>query len=255
MFCPYCGERYGKDEYITAEQRQYARRVAKEKVTKYTHDEVNKMLRRAFGGSSGNSLIKLTVKTSKYHERPISAHYRERNVDSALTCHECSVRFQVDGIFGFCPKCKAQQIRVYDANLAIIRREVEHRSNTQRSLRHAYAELVSTFELLCKRRAKKVTTDNGQFQSLEATRQFFQDHSGVDVFSELSDSESMHLRRVFQKRHLYTHGTEVIDERYIKHVREDAHLLGKAPTPSLSEFEAAADALRKVIDRIVLRTQ
>src|SRR5436309_15766407 len=65
MFCPYCGERYGKDEYITAEQRQYARRVAKEKVTKYTHDEVNKLLRRDFGGNYGNLLSNLTVKTYK----------------------------------------------------------------------------------------------------------------------------------------------------------------------------------------------
>jgi hypothetical protein len=179
----------------------------------------------------------------------------ERKVDSSLTCHQCNVRFQVDGIFGFCPKCKAEQTRVYDANLAIIRREVEQGPSADRALRHAYADLVSTFELLCKRRARKITAEKGQFQNLEATRQFFKQHCSVDVFAQLNDSEWLYLRRLFQKRHLRTHATEVIDDRYINQIPEDTHLLGRPPALSLAEFEAAAEALRMVVDRIVLTTK
>ena len=173
------------------------------------------MLEPTFGGSRGNSLVKFTVRTFSYHERTIRPRYHERKVDSALTCHQCRTRFQVDGIFGFCPHCKVEHIRIYDANLVIVKQEVERASDAQRALRHAYGDLVSTFELICKRRALKITSEPGRFQNLAATRRFFAEHSGMDVTADLDDSEWLNVRRVFQKRHLYTHGTEFIDERYI----------------------------------------
>ena len=254
MFCPYCGEEGGKGDFLTADQAQHAKNVAKEKARKCAHDELNRMLQRTFGRSSGNSLVKFTVRTSSYQERTVRPRYRERKVDSALTCHQCSTRFQVDGIFGFCPHCKVEHIRIYDANLAIIRQEVERASDAQRALRHGYGDLVSTFELICKRRASRITSEPGRFQNLAATRQFFAEHSGMDVIADLADSEWLNVRRVFQKRHLYTHGTEFIDERYIAVVPEDENLLGKAPALSMREFECAAQGIRKVINLIVLRT-
>lgn len=255
MCCPYCGQEGGKGDFLTADQLQHAKNVAKEKATKYAHDQLNRMLQRTFGGSRGNSLVKFTVRTSSYHERTIRPRYRERKVDSALTCYQCSTRFQVDGIFGFCPHCKAEHIRIYDANLAIIRQEVERAPDAQRALRHAYGDLVSTFELICKRRALKITSKPGRFQNLEETRRFFAEQSGIDVIADLADSEWLDVRRVFQKRHLYTHGTEFIDERYIAVVPEDKDLLGKEPALSMREFEDAARAVRKIIDSIVVRTK
>lgn len=177
MFCPYCGEQFGKEEFYTKSQLDYTRRVGEEKALKYMHDEFNKMLHKTFGRSSGNSAFKFKVTTKPYRERSISPTYMEHKVDSALTCHECGVRFQVDGIFGFCPKCRAEHLRIYDVNLSIIRQEVEKGSNPERSLRHAYSDLVSTFELLCKRRAKRVTTASGRFQNLKATQEFFLTHT------------------------------------------------------------------------------
>ena len=255
MFCAYCGTKGSKDEFLTRDQLRHARNVAKEKAMKYAHDEFNNMLKRAFGRSRSNSLIKFTVRTTPYRERSIYPNYREREVDSALLCHDCNTRFQVDGIFGFCPGCKAEQMRVYDADLAIIKQELERASDSQRALRHAYGDLVSTFELLCRRRALKITQDSGRFQNLSATRRFFEQYSGVDVLACLGKSEWLSLRRLFQKRHLFAHGTHVIDDRYVAEVPEDAKLLGEVPTLSLSEFEIAANAVRKIIDGIVIRTQ
>ena len=254
MCCPYCGEEGGKRDFLTADQLQHAKNVAKEKATKYAHDELNRMLQRTFGGSRGNSLVKFTVRTPSYHERTIRPRYRERKVDSALTCHQCSTRFQVDGIFGFCPHCKVEHIRIYDANLAIIKKEVERASDAQRALRHAYGDLVSTFELICKRRALRLTSESGRFQNLAATRRFFAEHCGMDVMADLDESEWLDVRRIFQKRHLCTHGTEFIDERYIAVVPEDKNLLGQPPALSMHELEGAAHGVRKILNLIVLRT-
>ena len=255
MFCPYCGEQFDKDQFYTKGQLEHANRVAKEKALKYAHDEMGKMLKRTFGGSSSNRFIKWEVKTTPYRERPVVPHYSEHKVDSALTCHQCGVRFQVDGIFGYCPKCRAEHLRIYDANLAIIRSECERAENGDRALRHAYSDFVSTFELLCKRRAKRCSSPKVNFQNLALAQQFFQKETGVDVLCELSPAESLSLRRVFQKRHLFTHGSQTIDERYVKAIPEDAAILNSTPTLSMTEFEEAATALRKVIDRVVQATE
>ena len=253
--CPYCGEEGGKGDFLTADQWQHAKNVAKEKATKYAHDQLNQMLQRTFGGSRGNSLVKFTVRTSLYRERTIRPRYRERKVDSQLLLVTSAARFQVDGIFGFCPHCKGEHIRIYDVDLAIIRQEVDRAPDTQRALRHAYGDLVSTFELICKRRALKITSEPGRFQNLVETRRFFVEQCGKDVIDDLTDSEWLDLRHVFQKRHLYTHGTEFIDERYVAVVPEDRDLLGKEPTLSMCEFEQAARVVRKIIDLIVLLTK
>ena len=255
MFCPYCGVQFHKDQFFTRSQLAFAHRVAEEKALKYAHDEIDRMLRRTFGRSSGSGLLKWEIKTKRYRERPVHPDYQEQKVDTALTCHQCGVRFQVDGIFGYCPKCGVEHLRIYDANLVIIRQEVETASNPERALRHAYSDLVSTFELLCKRRAVKLTGERGRFQNLAATKQFFLTHGGADVFDLLAAAEFLTLRRVFQKRHIYAHGSATIDDRYIREVPEDAALYGTAPTLSMSEFDAAATAIRKVLDRIVLLTR
>jgi len=123
MFCPHCGEKFAKDQFYTRSQLEYAKRAAMEKARKYAHDEMGRILKNTLGRSSGSSFIKWKVTTTPYRERRVLPTYRERKVDSALTCHECRVRFQVDGIFGYCPKCRAEHIRIYDADLAIIRAE------------------------------------------------------------------------------------------------------------------------------------
>jgi uncharacterized Zn-finger protein len=251
MFCPYCGGEFNKDKLFTKDQLDHARRVVEEKFYKHAHDEFSRMLHDTFGRHSGSGMLRWEVKTTPYRERRIRPKYQELKVDSALTCNHCSTRFQVDGIFGYCPKCRSEHIRVYEANLGIIRQEVERHGNQDRALRHAYCDLVSTFELVCKRRAKKITPEDGRFQNLTATKEFFKKHTATDVFASLSASEELTLRRVFQKRHLFTHGENFIDDKYIKLVPEDTHLKGTTPVLSMIEFEAGAEALRRVVDRIV----
>jgi hypothetical protein len=80
---------------------------------------------------------------------------------------------------------------------------------------------------------------------------FFSAVAGVNIFAGLDVSADLALRRVFGKRHLYQHSDGIIDAKYVGAVPEDSALLGRVGELSLEEFNAGADALRRVLDALV----
>ncbi|MDA2934722.1 hypothetical protein MYX82_10325 [Acidobacteria bacterium AH-259-D05] len=172
MFCPYCGTEFSNNELFTEDQAEHLREVTTEKAKEFVSQEFGKI----FGDlarSARKGPVRIEYRPSNYKARQIVPSYQERKVDSQLTCPDCSFVFQVDGIFGFCPGCRSENILVYDANLAIIKREITSSSNPQRALRHAYADLVSTFETFCRSKAKSVNEETTRFQRLFDVRRFF----------------------------------------------------------------------------------
>src|SRR5262245_60012088 len=49
-------------------------------------------------------------------KRTVRANYVERELDTEFECAECAIRFQVYGIFGYCPGCSCENLQIYDAN-------------------------------------------------------------------------------------------------------------------------------------------
>ncbi len=150
--CPYCAEKFKKDQLYTKDQLEHAENQATELAKEYMYGEIDKMFGN-FASRNRGGLIKFTHTPIRYKAKPVVARYREREVDSELTCPECGVIFQVFGIFGFCPGCRSENQAIYDANLAIVRQEIANAPDRDRALRHAYSDLVSAFESFCIRRA------------------------------------------------------------------------------------------------------
>jgi DNA-directed RNA polymerase subunit RPC12/RpoP len=251
MFCPYCGIKFSNDELLTEDQSKYARAVAEEKAKEYMFGEIDKMFGQFARQTSGNKYIKFTHKPTNYRAKQIHPSYSEHQVDTELACPECKFRFQVYGIFGYCPGCRNENLIIYDANLEIIKQEVASNIDSQRALRHAYADLVSTFESFSKKKAKLFTDETARFQMLFEVRKLFKEHLGVDIFSDLSNDDLLALRRVFQKRHAYEHYQGVIEDKYVRLIPEDAHLLNQKAELSLDEFVRAANALRYVLEKML----
>jgi hypothetical protein len=161
------------------------------------------------------------------------------------------VRFQVDGIFGYCPGCRSENLRVYDADIAIIRQEAASDPIPARALRRAYTDLVSTFEIFCRKEAARHEITGGRFQNLISAQKTFQSALGVDIIGTSSSIEALAMRRVFQKRHVAEHNGGIIDDRYVREIPEDATLLGQAASYSLDEFELAAFTVRQALESLV----
>jgi hypothetical protein len=248
MFCPYCGEQFTKNDLFTTDQIAYVREQGIELAKEHMYREFDKMfagLARDFKSGS----VKLTHTPLRYQAKTVTPTYREHEVDTELRCPDCSVIFQVFGVFGFCPGCRCENQAIYDANLAILRRELSTAADRPRALRHAYSDLVSAFEQFC---AKKATDAfrNANFQDLFEARRAFKEHRSLDILANLADEDVLTLRRAFQKRHAHVHNRGIVGDRYIRKIPEDAALLGQPAQLSIEEFERAAVLLRAVIDRL-----
>jgi Zn finger protein HypA/HybF involved in hydrogenase expression len=251
MFCPYCGIQFSNNQLWTTDQNKYIDEVVKEKASEYAHNAIAQMLKDLSHNTSNNKYVKITTKVNPYRQKNISPNYKEKQVDSELVCPSCNFRFQVFGIFGYCPGCRSENLLIYDANLDIIKKDILADNNSQRSLRHAYSDLVSTFESFCNRKAALITKDTTRFQMLFETRKFFKDKLGEDILEELDNDKLLSLRRVFQKRHVYEHNHGVINEKYIRVIPEDSHLLNQKAELSLDEFINASQAMRSALDKLI----
>ncbi|MBZ5640250.1 MAG: hypothetical protein LAO51_16010 [Acidobacteriia bacterium] len=153
LHCPYCGASAAASELLTDDQLSHVRRQAEEQAREHFFNQVDTEFSDLARKSRGNEHASFTHEHISYHARPVIPTYSENSVDSELLCPECQCRFQVYGVFGYCPGCRTENQLIYDANLAILRREFSAKPGETRTLRHAYADLVSMFEFHCRRAA------------------------------------------------------------------------------------------------------
>lgn len=248
LYCPYCGTQFHKDRLATSDQVNYALEAGKEEVLHQVMKDIQAHMKSAFRGSKG-----ITYKPGRIRpKRTVAPKYQEREVDTEFQCPDCSVRFQVYGIFGFCPGCRSENLRIYDANWEKIKKDLSAATtDKQRQLRHAYSDLVSTFEVFCQGKAAHLTTETGNFQMLFDARKFFKTHANIDMLDGLEGPALLALRRIFQKRHVCIHAGGKATDRYIKMIPEDAALAGKDVPLSLQELELAATAMRTALSSLV----
>ena len=208
MFCPYCSKEFSNKELMTSDQTKYINKVAKSKAEEIGHKMLDKMMMDFANRNRGNKYFKVSYKPSTYRAKPVFPNYTEQKVDSELTCPNCDFRFQVYGIFGYCPGCRNENLLVYDANLEILKREIQNANDINRALRHSYSDLVSTFEIFCKKKAKDITPEATRFQSLFDTRKFYYDILGVNIFKDLDEKELLaHLLNLISEL-LFLHQAE-----------------------------------------------
>ena len=250
MYCPYCSLLFNKNELWAQDDLKYAQENLEEEAKTYVSTEFSQMLSETFGkqsGSSKNSSFSYKI-GSPYRKKYISPP-TEKEVDSEIECSECKAKFQVYGIFGYCPLCKCDNIIIYDTNISIIFTEIENASDKNRSLRYVYNDLVSTFEDFCKKRNKSRKKYN--FQNLEIAENFFKDEFGISLFNGLDNDEILTIKKLFQKRHIYQHNKGVIDQKYIDIIPEDGSLLNQIAPLEIEEFKDATHIIRKILLKII----
>jgi hypothetical protein len=119
------------------------------------------------------------------------------------------------------------------------------------ALRHAYTDLVATFETFCRKEARRWSIEHGRYQNLHHTYRLFKAKAGVNIFAALTTDQIRLLKRVFEKRHVHEHNEGIISERYVEQIPEDVGLLGQRAQLSIEELEAAASVLRVVLAQLV----
>ncbi|MBK8981566.1 MAG: hypothetical protein IPM38_04415 [Ignavibacteria bacterium] len=242
FYCPYCGELQPNDNLWTKQQTQEVSQIAASVGKRYIEDELEKMSKNAFGNSK---LIKYTSGQKTIPKTLLTRHV-EKPVDTEIECPRCKLKFQIYGIFGYCPSCKEESLLIYETNLQIIIQEINNTQDKTRTLRHAYNDVVSTFEAYCKLVVKSNGLESSNFQNLKDTKELFKKYN-LNIYNDIKDNDKVTIKRVFEKRHAYQHAQGQITEKYIKNIPQDRHLLNTKAELSISELTEGIEILKKIL--------
>jgi len=100
--CPYCSRKENHAKFFTQEQIKYARSIAVQQVVGPELEKLEQSflnLERSTGG-----FLKIEVRKRGFDFPP--KYYRERDLETYITCDSCGLEFAVYGVFASCPDCE-----------------------------------------------------------------------------------------------------------------------------------------------------
>lgn len=234
--CPYCGQGAGSDKFFTKAQVEYARSVVMREVTgALLKDlktlEFNHRPRGAFGiGIS----MRVTGQPSAIRR------YRESKLETEVVCDQCTLRYTIFGVFGFCPDCAVHNsLQILNKNLELVLKlltiaETQEAQVAQHLIENALEDCVSAFDGFgretCRVFAEKADMSKKaaeiRFQNIAAARDRVKERFSVDFAASTAHEDWKHIMRAFQKRHLLAHKMGVVDVDYLLATGDSPSLLG-----------------------------
>jgi hypothetical protein len=227
--CPYCGHSGAHNTFFTPEQIEYAKSVAIRRIADAVHQDLKALEfdhkpQGAFG-------IGISMKVSRSGEHPIH-YYREKQLETKVTCDKCTLRFAIYGVFGWCPDCGAHNsLQILSKNLELAKKELALSATVDADLAEhlvgdALENVVSAFDGFGREICSQKSADI-RFQNLVAARRRVQEAFGFDFADELSPDLWMTACRVFQKRHLLAHKMGVVDAEYAQKANDPGAVVGR----------------------------
>lgn len=250
--CPYCGHSGAHNTFFTPEQIEYAKSVAIRRITDALHQDLKALEfdhkpQGAFG-------IGLSMKVTRSAPHPIS-FYREKQLETKVTCDKCALRFAIYGVFGWCPDCGAHNsLQILSKNLELARKELALAASVEAELAEhlvgdALENVVSTFDGFGREICSKKGTDI-RFQNMTGARRRVHDAFGFDFADGLSVDAWMDICRVFQKRHLLAHKMGVIDDDYVQKANDPDARAGRLIRVTQEEVSLAIGLIETLAQRL-----
>lgn len=239
--CPYCGHSGEMSDFVTKAQVEYAKSVVLRQVTDAVHldlqdMEFNHPARGPFG-------IGISMKVTRGAPHPIR-HYREKQMETEVVCDQCTLRYAIYGVFGWCPDCGAHNsVQILTKNLELARKELALAQSLERDLAEhligdALENIVSAFDgfgrEICERKGAEI-----RFQSLPGAQRRVREVFGFDFADALAAGEWEIACRTFQKRHLLAHKMGVVDEDYLQKTDDPGAVVGRKMRVTAEEVSAA----------------
>lgn len=240
IFCPYCGETTELSEYNTPEQIEYATEEAKNLIFYGVQKDLQAMMKKSLSGSK-NVTFKASTVRKKYTFPP-----QQSQLPTDMICTSCESEYVIFGISAICPYCGREDVKILDANLAIIENEL----NSDRELRRTYIDVVTAFQNECQYFAKDAK--GVKFQNIESVVKHFK-KTNVDMLEGIEPQNLLDMRTVFEKRHAGQHRNGTYDQKYVDALGLDQSLIGQKVTYSKDEIVSAVKALVKVSNNLRIK--
>ena len=241
MHCPYCGHTGGFNAFFTANQLSFTRAVMEAYLSVTEEKEVTIDLDQIINNLPENK------------SNPFV--YSEERQQRRVKC-KCTNVYDILGEYGFCPYCKKRNsLQVFEDKF----QKLEDRLGAgQADPVDILKNCISDFEgfandlrdqLLRIPATKKRKTDlsNINFQNVLDANEKLKTWFELD-FLGVSDEDKIFLNRSFNRRHLFTHKSGVVDQVYLDRTGDTTVRLGQRLSVSLQDAQKVL-GLAKVIGR------
>jgi hypothetical protein len=237
--CPYCGHSGPQNTFWTQDQLEYAKSVALRQITDAVRKDLKKLEfehrpRGAFG-------IGISMKLQPGAPLPIR-YYREKSLETRVTCDQCTLDYAVFGVFAYCPDCGVHNsLQILSRNLELTTKQLDLAQSLndqdlrQHLIEDALEDCVSAFDGFareaCRIRSVK-STDPAKaaslsFQNLQRVTPRLGALFGIDLQASIASDDWEAAHRAFMRRHLLAHKAGVIDQQYLSETGEPMQLLGR----------------------------
>lgn len=259
--CPYCGHRAEQSDFHTPEQIEYGKSVVFRKMTEAVRRDFKALEfdikpRGMFG-------IGMSMKLQPARPVPLR-HYLERDLETHVTCINCTLRYAVYGVFAFCPDCgQHNSFQMLVQNIEIVNKMLDWAAKLANELRgkqieNALEDCVSSFDgfgrelcrVHCSKSSDPVRSAKLRFQNLVGARKALLDLFGVDIAASVNADEWVAAARAFQKRHLIAHRMGVIDSEYVQRSGDRHAVVGRKVHVSEAEVRQLCEIIVKLARHI-----
>jgi hypothetical protein len=198
--------------------------------------------------------IGISLKVTHGKRHPIQ-FYREKELETQVVCENCTLRYAIYGVFGWCPDCGVHNsLQILAKNLELARKELVLAESAEKDLAEhligdALENVVSAFDgfgrEVCLRKGAEI-----RFQSLSSARRRVQDSFGFDFVDRLEPEQWEYICRIFQKRHLLAHKMGVIDDDYVQKANDPAAIAGRKIRVSHEEVTSSIGLVDAIARRL-----
>jgi hypothetical protein len=226
--CPYCGRKGPSDDFSTQDQKEYAKSVAVQDI----EGDLNNMLKKLEfdTGPVGSFGIGMSLKVDHWSAPPLHV-YEEKDLETYVECPSCSLKYAVYGVFAYCPDCgQHNSLQILTRNLDIVSKELDIAASSDADVcgalvANALEDCVSAFDgfgrEICHIHAGDALAnapkiDTLSFQSLSGARTTVKNVFGIDFAAACTTEDWDAAVRNFQKRHVLSHKSGVVDEEYVR---------------------------------------
>jgi hypothetical protein len=190
-------------------------------------------------------------------------YYRERQLETHVVCDNCTLRYAIYGVFGWCPDCgEHNSLQILIKNLELAKKELVLAESADGDLADyligdALENVVSAFDGYGREISARKSADI-HFQNLLTARRKVKETLAVD-FADAVETEDWELAcRAFQKRHLLAHKMGVIDDDYVRKTNDPAAIVGRKVVVTREEITsliAIVECLGRRLFEAFLRTK
>jgi hypothetical protein len=253
--CPYCGHIGTHDTFWTQDQLELTKSAAMREVQKY----LNKEMPKIFKSPPKRKGDLISISWEYKPGRPIPLHrYSEKELETIIVCSECGLRYAVYGVFGFCPDCGTHNsLQIFHTNLDLAEKEIELAALQEGALHDqliadALENGVSSFDAfgreLLRLNAEKADKDISKIscQNIERLNDRLNQIFGIDMKAMLNNGEWQLLTVGFQKRHIITHKSGVVDRNYVEATHSSTALINHKVQLTSDEVSEVLFILRKL---------